>query len=141
MAKSLNRCEFIGNLTKDVDLRYLPSGSAVANFSIACNDSYKNKETGEKVETTEFVNAVAFNKLGEIVGKYLQKGSKVFIEGKMKTDKYEKDGQTRYSTKIVINNMVMLSSKAISQEASDNHPSVQRSNEVGNDDFDDEIPF
>jgi len=147
MARSLNQCNFIGNITRDIELRYASSGTAIANFSIACNDSYKNKDTGEQVDTTEFVNIVAFGKLAEIMGQYLSKGSKVYIEGKMKTDKYDKEGQTHYSTKIVANNMLMLDSKnqgALKQQAStaaqQGRPAQSAPTPVDAD-FDDDIPF
>ncbi len=116
MSNDLNRCEFIGRLGKDVDLRSMPSGGQVANFSIACGEKYKNKQ-GEQVETTEWVNIVAFGKLAEIIGQYLEKGSQVYISGKMKTDKYEKDGTTRYSTKIIADKLQMLGGKPAASSA------------------------
>jgi len=86
---SLNQCSFIGRLGSDVDTRFTNDGKAVANISIACSESWKDKNTGEKKETTEWINVSAFGKLAEIMGKYLVKGSQVYISGKMKTDKYE----------------------------------------------------
>ncbi len=104
----VNKCIFIGNLTRDPEVRYTSSGNAVVSFSIACNETWKDKD-GDKQERVEFVNVTAFGKLGEICGEYLTKGKQVYIEGKMQTDKYEgKDGLERYSTKIIANTMTML---------------------------------
>jgi single-strand DNA-binding protein len=89
----------------------MPSGKAVTSFSIAVGSQWKSKD-GEKQESTEWVNITAFDKLGEICAEWLKKGSQVFISGKMKTDKYEKDGITRYSTKIIADNMQMLGGKS-----------------------------
>lgn len=111
MANDLNSCTFIGRLGKDVEMRYLPSGKAVASFSIACGESWKDQQ-GQKQERTEWVNITAFDKLAEIIGEYLAKGSKVYIQGKMKTEKYtDNNGVEKYSTKIIAQNMQMLDSK------------------------------
>ena len=111
MANDLNNCQFIGRLGKDPEVKYLPNGNAVASFSIACGESWKDQQGG-KQERTEWVNCSAFGKLAEIIGEYLKKGSQVFIGGKMKTDKYQaQDGSDRYSTKIVVRDMQMLDSK------------------------------
>ena len=91
----LNQCQFIGRLGKDVELRYTPSNEPVANISLACGWKSKDKEG------TEWVNVTAFGKLAEISGQYLTKGSQIFVQGKMKTEKYTKDGIDRYSTKII----------------------------------------
>lgn len=97
---NLNRWEGIGRLGKDIELRYLPNGDAVANFSIACDDSYKDKQSGRKVERTEWVRCVAFGKTAEFLGEWLEKGKRVLVVGKLKTREYEKDGEKRYSTEI-----------------------------------------
>lgn len=112
MARSLNQCSFIGNLGRDPETRYLPSGGAVTNFTIAVSDDYKDK-TGQMVEQTEWVRLVAYGKLAEVCGEYLKKGSKVFVQGKMKTRKYQDraTGQDRYSTEVQIENMQMLDSR------------------------------
>jgi single-strand DNA-binding protein len=116
---SLNHCAFIGNLGKDPESRYLTNGDAVVNFSIACNESWKDKD-GEKQEKVEWVNVVAFGKLAEIITKYLTKGSQVYIDGRMQTRKWEdKEGNDRYSTEIVANKMVMLGGKSDGRRASD----------------------
>lgn len=107
----LNRCEFIGRLAADVEIRYTQSGAAVANFTVACGEKWKDKATGEQKETTEFVKCNAWNKLAEIMGKYLSKGSMVYVAGAMATRKYEKDGITHYITEIKVNEMKMIDSK------------------------------
>ena len=140
MSKSLNEWKGIGNITKDIDMRYSGAGVAVASFSVACNDSYKNKETGEQVDATEFVNVVAFGKLAEIIGEYLKKGSKVYISGKFKTSKYDKDGQTHYGVKIEAKDMLMLDSRS-SQGSGQTTGSGGSAPAQQNDDFDSEIPF
>jgi single-strand DNA-binding protein len=147
MAKSLNRCEFIGNLGKDPEIRYLQNGDAVANFSIACGESWTDKNTGEKVEKTEWVNIVAWRKLAEICGEYLKKGNKVFVAGKFTTEKWDKDGVTHYTTKVVINEMLMLSGMPNQGQGSQNQSAPQQSTPppaappAAQGDFDDDIPF
>lgn len=122
MANDLNKCMFIGRLGKDPDVRYAASGDAVAGFSIATGESWKDKQ-GQKQERTEWVSCTVFGKLAEIVGEYLRKGSKVYIEGKMKTEKYtDNNGVEKYSTKIIVQNMQMLDSK---QEGSQQAPAQQ----------------
>jgi len=104
----LNQCSFIGRLGKDVDVRYMTDGKAVASFSIAVGSQWKDK-SGVKQESTEWVNISAFGKLAEICAEYLKKGSQIYISGKMKTDKYkDKEGVERYSTKIIADNIQML---------------------------------
>ncbi len=111
MANDLNDCKFIGRLGQDPEMRYMPSGDAVASFSIACGEQWKDKQ-GAKQERTEWVNCSAFGKLAEIIGEYLSKGKQVYISGKMKTEKYQaQDGSDRYSTKIIVRDMQMLGSK------------------------------
>jgi len=112
MARGINKVILVGTCGKDPETRYTPSGSAVSNISIATNESWTDKQTGQKQERTEWHNVVFFGRLAEIVGEYLKKGSQVYIEGKLKTDSYEKDGTTRYSTKIVANEMQMLGGRA-----------------------------
>ena len=107
MAKDLNQCNFIGRLGKDPERRAMPNGDSVVNLSIACQDDYKDKQ-GNKVEQTEWVRVTAFRGLADIIAKYCTKGSRVFISGKMKTRKYEKDGQTHYATEIIANDMQLL---------------------------------
>lgn len=126
----INKCLFIGNLTRDPEVRYSQSGQAVVSFAIACNETWKDKE-GQKQERVEFVNITAFGKLGEICEKYLQKGKQVYIEGRMQTDKYEKDGRDVYSTKIIASQMTMLRQKEQGQTDNSN----QGGNPGGREDF------
>lgn len=109
MSKSLNRFEVIGNLGKDPEMRYTPSGHAVTQFNVAASDSYTNA-AGEKVEKTEWFTIVAWRKLAEICNQYLNKGQKVYISGKIQNEKYtDKDGVERYTYKVVADDMLMLS--------------------------------
>lgn len=107
---SVNKWIGVGNLGKDPEMRQTQAGKAVASFSIACSESWKDK-SGEKQERTEWVSVSAFDKLAEICGKYLKKGSQVYVEGRLQTDKYQKNGVDHYSTKVVINDMRMLGKK------------------------------
>jgi single-strand DNA-binding protein len=111
MAKDLNKWQGIGRLGKDPEGRYTQSGKAVTSFSVACGNSWKDAN-GEKHEDTEWVNIVAWDKLGEICNSYLTKGSRVYLEGRLTTRKWEdKEGNTRYTTEIVLSDMIMLDSK------------------------------
>ncbi len=107
MSRSLNKVQLIGNLGKDPELKYTPSGVAVATFSIATSESWKDQE-GNQQEKTEWHNIVAWRKLAEICGEYLKKGKKVYLEGKLQTRNYEKDGIKRYVTEIVADQLIML---------------------------------
>ena len=109
MSRSLNKVMLIGNLGKDPELKYTPSGVAVATFSIATSEQWKDQD-GNAQEKTEWHNIVAWRKLAEIVGEYLKKGKKVYIEGKLQTRNYEKDGVKRYITEIVADQLIMLDS-------------------------------
>jgi single-strand DNA-binding protein len=135
MATDLNRCEFIGRLGRDVELRYAPSGDAVANFSIAVG--YKTKEK----ETTEWVRIVAFGKLAGICGDYLRKGSQVYIAGRMTTRKWQnKDGVDQYTTEVVADQMQMLGGK--SEQSEQAKPDAYRQIKQGNVvDMDSDVPF
>ena len=152
----LNQCQFIGRLGRDPETRYMTNGKAVASFSIAVGSQWKNKD-GEKQESTEWVNITAFDKLAEICGEYLKKGSQVFIGGRMKTEKYQdkETGADRYSTKIIADTMQMLGGKSqVDGEQSEpsraapaakpanyarpDKPPVQGGNFT---DFDQDIPF
>lgn len=154
MSASVNKAILIGNLGKDPEIRYLPSGKAVANFSIATSESWKDKTTGEKQEKTEWHNIVIFDKLAEICGQYLKKGSSVFIEGKLTTEKWQdkKTGEDKYTTKIIANEMRMLGSKdggGQSQGRPSPDPAApagatatdQAAQAAGFDDLKDDIPF
>jgi single-strand DNA-binding protein len=107
----VNKVILVGNLGRDPEIKYTPSGVAVANFSIATSDEWKDKNTGEKQERTEWHRIVAWRRLGEICGEYLRKGSQIYIEGKLQTRSWEdRDGNTRYTTEIVAQSMQMLGS-------------------------------
>lgn len=111
MANGLNKAILIGNLGRDPEVRYTPSGLAVANFSIATSETWNNKD-GEKETRTEWHRIVAFGKLGEICGEYLSKGKQVYIEGRIQTRDWEdKEGIKRYTTEIVASQMIMLGSR------------------------------
>lgn len=144
MSKDLNQCNFIGRLGKDIELRYMPSGGAVANFSVACSDDYKDKTTGQAVEQTNWINVVAFGKLAEIMGQYLQKGSKVFISGKQRTRKWQdQSGQDKYTTEIVANEMQMLDSRSDGIQNAKPQQARPEKNQAPsvNGDYEDDIPF
>jgi len=158
MARGVNKVIIVGNLGKDPDVRYMPSGSAVTNVTIATSESWKDKQSGEKQERTEWHNVVFFNRLGEIAGEYLKKGSKVYVEGSLRTRKWQDktSGQDRYSTEIVASEMQMLDSKgggggggygggqSQNQNQGGGAPSNQNQGSApaqGFDDFDDDIPF
>jgi single-strand DNA-binding protein len=154
MSKDLNLCQFIGRLGKDIDLRYAANGNAVANFSIACSDDYKDK-SGAKCEQTNWISIVMFGKVAELANQYLSKGSKVYISGKQQTRKWtDKDGNTRYSTEVIANEIQFLDGKREDDnsgpryEPSQRQPQNQMNDsdgpakpEAGGDPFMDEIPF
>lgn len=118
MSKDLNQCNFIGRLGQDPEIKYLPNGNAACNMSIAVGDDYKDKNTGQKVEQTEWVNLSVFGRLADVCGEYLRKGSKVFVSGKMRTRKWQdQNGNDRYTTEIVVNDMQMLDSATSNQGA------------------------
>ena len=110
MARGVNKVIIVGNLGADPEVRYMPSGGAVTNISIATSEQWTDKASGEKQERTEWHRVTLFNRLGEIAGEYLKKGSQVYIEGSLRTDKYQdkNTGENRYSTGIIANNMQLL---------------------------------
>lgn len=109
MARGINKVILVGNLGADPEIRYMPQGGAVANVNIATSDQWKDKQTGEQKERTEWHRVVFFNRLAEVVGEYLKKGSQIYIEGSLRTRKWQdKDGNDRYTTEIVANEMQML---------------------------------
>ena len=166
MARGINKVILIGNLGADPETRYTPSNTAVTNLSLATSDSWRDRQTGEQQERTEWHRVVCFNRLAEIAAEYLRKGSKVYIEGRLQTRKWQgQDGQDRYTTEIVANDMQMLDSRgggggglgqsdpgddwgqsAPPQRSSGGgggapRPAPTTGPGPGGDDFDDDIPF
>ncbi|MBA4501135.1 single-stranded DNA-binding protein [Marinobacterium marinum] len=112
MARGINKVILVGNLGGDPEVRYMPNGNAVTNVTLATSDSWKDKQTGQMQERTEWHRIVFFNRLAEIAGEYLRKGSKVYVEGALRTRKWQgQDGQDRYTTEIVASEMQMLDSR------------------------------
>tara|TARA_B000000609_G_scaffold134335_1_gene109594 strand:+ start:126 stop:608 length:483 start_codon:yes stop_codon:yes gene_type:complete len=111
MARGINKVILIGNLGQDPETRYLPSGGAVTNVSLATTESWRDRESGEQRDRTEWHRVVFFRRLAEIAGEYLKKGSKVYIEGQLRTRQWEREGQKHYTTEIVANEMQMLDSR------------------------------
>ena len=136
----VNKVILVGNLGKDPEVRYLDSGVAVANFSLATTENYKNKQ-GEKVSQTEWHNIVLWRGLAEVAEKWLKKGSSVYIEGKIRTNKWEdKEGNTRYNTEILADNMTMLGNR-INADVSDKND-IKTASEIKNvHDENDDLPF
>jgi single-strand DNA-binding protein len=152
MARGVNKVIIVGNLGKDPETRYMPSGSAVTNLRIATTEAWKDKQSGEQQERTEWHAVAMFGRLAEIAAEYLRKGSQVYIEGKLRTRKWQdKEGKDRYTTEIVADEMQMLGSKGGGAGASSSAPAGggQRTAAAVNDsdgggppgDFDDDIPF
>ena len=133
----VNKAIIIGRLGRDPEVRYTQDGRAIANFSVATSEEWKDKNTGEKKEQTEWHRIVAFGKLGEICGQLLKKGSQCYIDGRLQTRSWEKDNITRYTTEIVAANMQMLDSKG---QASGSRSGDQDGGDMGGQE-DDQIPF
>lgn len=150
---SVNKVILVGNLGADPETRYAPSGDAICNIRLATTDSWKDKNTGEKKEATEWHRVVLYRKLGEIAGQYLRKGSQVYIEGRIKTRKWQdKDGQDRYTTEIEAEEMKMLGSRgqggdsdgapaSRQQGGGGGGPARRPAPSGGMNDFEDDIPF
>jgi single-strand DNA-binding protein len=161
MARGLNKVMIMGNLGAEPETRYMPNGSAVTNIRVATSDVWKDRQTGERQERTEWHRIVLFNRLGEIAAQYLHKGSKVFIEGALRTNKWQdQSGQERYTTEIIASAMQLMDSKGaggnfdpsseLEQGApSGAHTQTSSRNETAKtpvpvateEDFDDDIPF
>ena len=145
-SKGINKVILVGNLGKDPEIKYTASGAAIANLTIATSESWNDKQSGEKVEKTEWHRVVAFQRLAEIMGEYLTKGSQVYIEGKLQTRKWQdKDGADRYTTEVVAKDMQMLGSNGASKPAEAKPEGFRQKpaeKPVTGDDFaDDDIPF
>jgi len=153
MARGVNKVILVGNLGGDPETRYTPSGSAVATLNIATSETWKDKSTGDRQERTEWHRVVMYNRLGEIAGEYLKKGSKVYVEGRLQTRKWQdKNGNDRYTTEIIASEMQMLDSRGGSSDFVPNNNSSNSSQKTNApvaepvgagdfSDFDDDIPF
>lgn len=157
MARGVNKVILVGNLGKDPEVRYMPSGGAVANTTLATSESWKDKQTGETQERTEWHNLTFYGKVAEIAGEYLKKGSQIYVEGSIRTEKWQdKEGKDRYTTKIIVSDMQMLGSRSgagapmgessrSSAPASHDSGANQARSSGGagakSDQFDDDIPF
>lgn len=149
MARGINKVILIGNLGRDPETRYSQGGNPVTNFSVATSDSWRDKQSGEQQERTEWHNVVCFSRLAEIAGEYLRKGSKVYIEGSLRTSNWEKDGQKHYRTEVIAREMQMLDGRGgggggpppngFESSAPPSQP--QNAPTLTDDDFDDDIPF
>ena len=154
MARGINKVIIVGNLGQDPETRYMPSGAAVTNFTVATNESWKDKQTGEQKDRTEWHRVAMFNRLAEIAAEYLRKGSQVYIEGKLRTRKWQgQDGQDRYTTEIIADEMQMLGGRGGAGGGSFGGGGGPQGGggqqggggsappQPGPDDFDDDIPF
>jgi len=162
MARGVNKVIVVGNLGNDPETRYMPSGSAVTNMTVATNESWKDKQTGEQKERTEWHRVAMFGRLAEIAAEYLRKGSQVYIEGKLRTRKWQgQDGQDRYTTEIIADEMQMLGGRGGAgggsfgggggqqgggqqgggQQGGGQQGGGNAPPQPGPDDFDDDIPF
>ena len=149
MARGINKVILVGNLGADPETRAMPSGSSVTNISIATQESWKDKNTGDQQERTEWHKVVFFGRLAEIAGEYLKKGSQVYVEGKLRTQKWQdREGQDRWTTEVVANEMQMLGGRAGSGAPAAQGPAPtsapQGSSNTPQDSsppFDDDIPF
>lgn len=141
MARDLNQWMGIGRLGKDPETRSMQNGNLVANFSIACSDDYKDKNSGEKVEQTEWVRIVAFGRLAEIVQQYCEKGKQIFVSGKLQTRKWQdKDGQDRWTTEVLANQIQLLGG-ATGGERTEREERPAQSKPKAEEPFEDDIPF
>ena len=147
-SRGINKVILVGNLGGDPVVRYTPSGSAVANISIATSETWKDKNTGEQTERTEWHRVVMFNRLAEIAGEYLRKGSKIYIEGSLRTRKWkDKEGHDRYATEIIGSEIQMLDTKNLSSAPNKKDPQSIHSEQEKpdifstDDEFCDDMPF
>ena len=151
MARGVNKAIIVGNLGRDPEVRYSANGNAIANVTVATTDSWKDRQSGEQQERTEWHRVVFFNRLAEVVAEYLKKGSQVFIEGRIQTRKWQdKDGNERWTTEIVANEMQMLGSRGsgggtqggpLDDPSATQAPSGSGSSGFSDSEFDDDIPF
>lgn len=141
--RGINKVILIGNLGKDPETNHMQSGGAVTNITVATSETWKDKNTGQDQERTEWHRVVFFNRLAEIAGEYLHKGSKVYIEGQLRTRKWQgQDGQDRYTTEVIANQMQMLGSGIGGRAADDTQQNKPQQTEPAQSmEFDDDIPF
>ena len=147
MSGSINKVILIGNLGKDPDVRHLENGATVANFPIATSENYKDRKTGEKVSQTEWHNIVVWRGLADITERYLKKGDKVYIEGKLRTRSWQdQDGNTKYTTEVVADNLTMLGKSSDNSTAPPSQTAAAANSTAQNEDFSgpdgsDDLPF
>lgn len=143
MSNGINSCHLIGNLGQDPETRFTPEGRAITNFTIATSDSWKDKNSGQKMEKTEWHRIVAFGKVAEIIGEYAKKGSKVYVQGKIQTRKWQdKDGADKWTTEIVVNQFQLLDRKESQQTANAASQQAQAPSQAMPNNFDDsDLPF
>ena len=148
MARGVNKVILVGNCGKDPETRYMPSGGAVTTITLATAESWKDKTSGEKQERTEWHNVTFFGRLAEIAGEYLKKGSQVYVEGSLRTEKWQdKQGQDRYTTKIIASDLQMLGGRpgggdySAPAQQSSYQPQPASQPAPVDDSFDDDIPF
>ena len=147
MARGVNKVILVGHLGKDPEVRYMPSGNAVCNVTLATSDSWKDKQSGEQKDRTEWHNLVFYGRLAEIAGEYLRKGSQAYVQGRLQTRKWQdKSGNDRYTTEIIVNDMQMLGGRGGGGGSADFNaaPASTKSSAApssGADEFDDDIPF
>jgi single-strand DNA-binding protein len=142
--KGVNKVIVMGRLGKDPEVRYMPNGGAVCNFSVATSETWKDKNSGEQQEKTEWHRVVAFRRPAEIIGEYMKKGSQIYIEGHLQTRKWEKDGQDHYSTEIVVDEFQFVgdgSSGGRSSGSGGSGGGASQPTQQQTDDFEDDIPF
>ncbi len=151
MARGINKVILVGNLGQDPQSRAMPSGKAVVNLRIATSDQWRDKQTGENKEATEWHSVVMFDRLAEVAAEYLRKGSQVYIEGRLRTRKWQdKEGQDRYSTEIIANEMQMLGGRgggsgsgggSSSDRSEDRGSRSEATTAPADDNFEDDVPF
>ena len=155
MSRGINKVILIGNLGRDPETRYSQGGNAVTNFGVATTENWRDRQSGEQQERTEWHNIVCFARLAEIAGEYLKKGSKVYIEGSLRTSSWEQDGQKKYRTEVMARDLQMLDSRGggapsgfesgSESESRSGAPATQQADNAptlsDDDNFDDDIPF
>ena len=147
MARGVNKVILVATVGKDPEVKYMPSGGAVVNLTAATNESWKDKQTGEKKERTEWHRLTFYNRLAEIVGEYVRKGSQIYVEGRLRTRDYEKEGQKHYVTEIMVDEMQMLGGRSgageprFTEAKSQSAAKTPDKEPTSNDFQDDDIPF